>query len=115
MPECYKETSRKKKLRITVKQMSDRTNTQVSCCEKRHAFWIALDRVVREVPEDEQLFVFMDSDTRHTHGREGRLGSEECKVLAAYGRDILNGNGERLLSFSANAGLVLLNAFLSTV
>ena len=43
-----------------------------------------------------------------------RLGSEECKVLGAYGRDMLNDNGERLLSFSVNHGLELLNAFFST-
>ena len=50
----------------------------------------------------------MDADAR-TGRREGRkLGSEECKVLGAYGRDTLNDNGEQLLSFSANHGLALL-------
>ena len=36
--------------------------------------------------------------------RRGRVerGSKECKVLGAYGRNTLNDNGERLLSFSAN-------------
>ena len=37
------------------------------------------------------------------------MTSDECKVLGAYGRDALNDNGERLLSFSANHGLALLN------
>ena len=35
-------------------------------------------------------------------------------MLGAYGRDNLNDNGERLLSFSANHELALLNTFFST-
>ena len=81
---------------------------------KKHAFWTALERVVKEVPEHEQLFVLMDANA-HTGGRGGgKLGSEECKVLGAYGRDTLNDSGELLLSFSADHGLALLNAFFST-
>ena len=38
----------------------------------------------------------------------------ECKVLVASGRDNLNDNGERLLSFSANHELARLNTFFST-
>ncbi|CAN0016532.1 unnamed protein product, partial [Ascophyllum nodosum] len=75
------------------------TNTQ-SVGEK-HAFWTALERVVKRGLGHEQLFV---------GGR--KLGSEECKALGAYGRDTLNdNNGERLLSFSANHGLALLYTF----
>ena len=53
---------------------------------------------------------------RSSGGRRGggKLGSEECKVLGAYGRDNLNDKGERLLSFSANHELALLNTFFST-
>ena len=40
--------------------------------------------------------------------------SEECKVLGAYGRNALTDNGERLLSFSADHGLALLDTFFST-
>ena len=35
-------------------------------------------------------------------------------MLGAYGRDYLNDNGERLLSFSANHEIALLNTFFST-
>ena len=42
------------------------------------------------------------------------MRSEECEGFGAYGRDTLNDNGERLLSFSANHELVLLNTFSST-
>ena len=81
---------------------------------KKNAFWTALERVVKEVPEHEQLFVLMDANARTGRRGGGKLGSEECKVLGAYGRDNLNNNGDRLLSFSANHELALLNTFFST-
>ena len=56
----------------------------------------------------------MDANARTGRRGGGKLGSEECKVLGAYGRDNLNDNGERLLSFSANHELALLNTFFST-
>ena len=43
----------------------------------------------------------MDANARTGRRGGGKLGSEECKVFGAYGRDTLNDNGERLLSFSA--------------
>ena len=36
---------------------------------KRHAFWTALERVVKEIPEHEQLFVLMDANA--STGRRG--------------------------------------------
>ena len=74
----------------------------------------SLERVVKEVPEHGQLFVLMDANARTGRRGGGKLGSEECKVLGAYGRDYLNDNGERLLSFSAEHELALLNTFFST-
>ena len=56
---------------------------------------------MKEVPEHEQLFVLMDANARTGRRGGGKLGSEKCKVLDAYGRDTLNDNSERLLSFSA--------------
>ena len=50
---------------------SDRNMHQQTLREKR-AFWTALDRVVKEVPEHEQLFVLMDANART--GRRGRCG-----------------------------------------
>ena len=75
--------------------------------------WAALERVVKEMPEHEQLFVLMDANARTGRRRGGKLGSEECKVPGAYDRDTPNDDGERLLSFSANHELALLNAFFS--
>ena len=43
------------------------TDTQ-SVVEK-NAFWTALERVVKEVPEYEQLFVLMDANVRRIEGR----------------------------------------------
>ena len=74
---------------------------------KKHAFWTALERAVKEVPEHEQLFVLIDAHARTGRREGGKLGSEECIVLCAYGRDTLNDNGERLLSFSADHRLAL--------
>ena len=78
------------------------------------AFWTALERVVKNVPELEQLFVLMDANARTGRRGGGKMGSEEYKMLGAYGRDALNDNGERLLSFSANHELALLNIFFIT-
>ena len=81
---------------------------------KKNAVWTVLGRVVKEVPEHEQLFVVMNVNARTGWRGGGKLGSEECKVLGAYGRHNLNDNGERLLLFSANHELALLNTFFST-
>ena len=88
--------------------------TDTQSVGKKHALWTARERVVKEVPEHEQLFVLMDANARTGRRGGGKLGSEECKVLGAYGRDILNDNGEQPLSLSANHELALLNTFFST-
>ena len=68
--------------------------TDTQSLRKKNAFWTALERVVKEVPEHEQLFVLMDANARTGRRGGGKLGSKECKVLGAYGRDNLNDNGE---------------------
>ena len=87
--------------------------TDTKSVGKKNAFWTALERVVKEMPEHEQLFVLMDANARTGRWGGGKLRNEECKVLGTYGRDTLNDNGERLLSFSANHELALLNTFYS--
>ena len=44
---------------------------------KKNAFWTALERVVKEAPEHEQLFVLMDANARTGRRGGGKLGSEE--------------------------------------
>ena len=83
--------------------------TDTQSVGKNNAFWTALERVAKEVPEHEQLFVLMDANVRTRQTGGGKLGNEKCKVVGAYGRDNPNDNGERLLSFSANHELALLN------
>ena len=83
---------------------------------KKHVFWTSLNRIVKEVPEHEQLFVLMDANARTGRRRGGGLGSDGCKVLSSYGRDTLNDNGKRLVSFFANHRLIaLLTTFFSAV
>ena len=51
------------------------------------------------------------------HGKErekGGMGSKDDKVRGPYGRDILNDNGELLLSFASNHDLALASTFIST-
>ena len=81
--------------------------TDTQSIGKNHACRTILERVVKEVPEHEQLFVLMEANARTGWEEGGKLGSEECNVLGAYGGDILSDNGERLLSFSPNHEVAL--------
>ena len=87
--------------------------TDTEATGEKHAFWTALDRVVKGVSEHEQLFALMVANARTERRGEGGFGNEECRVLGAYGRDTLDDSGERLLAFSANHGLALLDIFFS--
>ena len=87
--------------------------TETQNANKKHAFWTSLDRVVEEVPKDEQLFVLMDANARTGRREKGQVGSKDDKILGAYGRDTLNDNGELLLSFANNQDLALVNTFFS--
>ena len=83
-------------------------------CFKKTLFWTALDRVVKEVPGYEQLFVLMDANARTGRRGGGGSGSEDCRALGAYGRDTLNDNDNRQLVFATSHGLTLVNTFFST-
>ena len=63
-----------------------------------------------EVLKTEQISVMMDAKTRTSRKGEGRVDDE---VLCAFGRDTLNDNGRRLLAFSAEKQLALVNTFFS--
>ena len=69
---------------------------------------------MKDVPRHEQLFVLMDANARTGRREKGGVGSKDNKILGAYGRDILNDNGELLLSFANNHDLAILNTFFST-
>ena len=88
--------------------------TEIHDASKKHAFWTTLDRAVKDVPRHEQLFVLMDANARTGRREKGGVGSKDNKILGAYGPDILNDNGELLLSFANNHDLAILNTFFST-
>ena len=56
----------------------------------------------------------MDANARTGRREKGGVGSKDKQIFGAYGRDILDNNGELLLSFAKNHSLMLLNTFFST-
>jgi len=87
-----------------------RRDAQGGDVEAKDLFWGTLDTAVREVPRGDRLVVMMDANAR-TGVREA--GSDP-KVLGAYGRDKLNGNGTRLLNLAGDNHLALVNTFFCT-
>ena len=69
---------------------------------------------MKDVPRHEQLFVLMDATVRTGRREKGGVGSKDNKSIGAYCRDILNDNGELLLSFANNHDLAIVNTFFST-
>ena len=88
--------------------------TETHNASKKHPFWTTLDRAVKDVPRHEQLFVLMDANARTARREKRGVGSKDNKIIGAYGRDILNDNGELLLSFANNHDLAVVNTFFST-
>lgn len=75
-----------------------------------HIFWRALDAAIRDVRRGRKLVVIMDANAR----TGGRVAGSEPKILGAYGRDNLNGNGRRLLGLAADNQLAFVNTFFCT-
>ena len=69
---------------------------------------------MEEVPKHEQLFVLMNAKARTGRREKGQVGSKNSTILGAYGRDILNDNGELLLSFANKHGIALVNTLFCT-
>ena len=87
--------------------------TEIHDASKKHAFWTTLDRAVKDVPRHEQLFVLMDANARTGKREKEGVRRKDNKILGAYGRDILNDNGELLLSFAKKHDLAVVNTFFS--
>ena len=88
--------------------------TETQNASNKHTFWTTLDRAVEVVSRHKQLFVLMDANSRSGRREEGGVGSKDNKIIGPYGRDILNDNGELLLSFANNHDLAIVNTFVST-
>ena len=69
--------------------------------------------LVEQIRTKEYLFVLMNANAR-TGQRVVGCGDDESRVLGAYGRDVLNDHGKRLISFATNWKLALTNTFSST-
>ncbi|CAB1113440.1 unnamed protein product [Ectocarpus sp. CCAP 1310/34] len=63
----------------------------------KDSFWTALDAAIREVHSRDHLVVLMDANARTGRRRDGCC---DAKIMGAYGRDIMNNNGERLLGLA---------------
>ena len=88
--------------------------TETQNASNKQAFWLTLDRAVKEISKREQLFLLMDAKARSGKSEKGEVGSRDNKFHGSYGRDTLNDNGELLLSFANNHDLTLVNKFLRT-
>ena len=78
----------------------------------KRIFWQTLEDLVHQIPPRERLFV-LTAAKAPTGWRVGGCGSDDGRALAAYGRDVKNDHGERLLSFATNCKLALTNTFFS--
>ncbi|CAB1104344.1 unnamed protein product [Ectocarpus sp. CCAP 1310/34] len=77
----------------------------------KDSFWTALDAAIREVYSRDHLVVLMDANARTGRRREGCC---DAKIMGAYGRDIMNNNGERLLGLASDNQLSLTNTYFRT-
>ena len=89
--------------------------TETQNASNEHVFWTSLDRAVEEAPKHEQLFVSLDTNARTGRREKGQVWSKDTKTHGDYGRDILNDNGELLLSLTNIHNLALVNTFFSTL
>ena len=76
-------------------------------------FMAALNCTEDSVPAREYVFVFTNANARIGKSGEDR-GEADSKVLGAYDRDKLNGNGKLLLGFVEDNKIALLNSFFCT-
>ncbi|CAB1116131.1 unnamed protein product [Ectocarpus sp. CCAP 1310/34] len=77
----------------------------------KDSFWTALDAAIREVHSRDHLVVLMDANARTGRRRDGCC---DAKIMGAYGREIMNNNGERLLGLASDNQLALTNTYFRT-
>ena len=79
----------------------------------KRIFWEKLEGLVEKNSTKESLFVLLDTNARTGH-RMQSCGDERSRVFGAYGREVRNDNGKRLLSFPTNFKLALTDTFFRT-
>ncbi|CAB1108931.1 unnamed protein product [Ectocarpus sp. CCAP 1310/34] len=77
----------------------------------KDSFRASLDAAIREVHSCDHLVVLMDANARTCRRRDGCC---DAKIMGAYGRDIMNNNGERLLGLASDNQLSLTNTYFRT-
>lgn len=77
----------------------------------RTPFWSALDSAIREMPSRDHVVVAMGANARTGWRRDG---CRDVEILGAYGREIMNGKGRRLLGLAADNQFSLINSYFST-
>ncbi|CAB1113389.1 unnamed protein product [Ectocarpus sp. CCAP 1310/34] len=77
----------------------------------KDSFWTALDAALREFQSRDHLVVLMGANARTGRRRDGCC---DAKIMGAYGRDIMNNNGERLLGLASDNHLSLTNTYFRT-
>ena len=87
--------------------------TETAPPREKDKFWNDISDTISQVPGKEHLVVMMDANART--GKRGEGGGEKnSKVIGEYGQDVLNNNGERLLTFAEEQRLAVLNTFFRT-
>lgn len=71
-----------------------------------------MEDLVGQIPTKKCLFFLMGASART--GQRLGCGDDENRVLGAYGRDFINDNSTRLLSFATNWKLALTDTCFST-
>eukprot|EP00903_Cladosiphon_okamuranus_P016679 g15379.t2 len=81
------------------KEVADASNKQL--------FWDKLDSLVGRIPAKEGLFVLMDANAQ----TGSKIAGEDEGTMGEFGRNELNDNGRRLLTFATDNRPAVLNIF----
>ena len=78
--------------------------TDVAAAGSKQLFWDKLDSLVRRVPAKECLFVLMDANAQ----TGAKIAWVDEGTMGEFGRNELNDNGRRLLTFATDNRLAVL-------
>ena len=93
--------------RVAVNLVAAYAPTDVAAAGSKQLFWDKLDSLVRLIPAKECLFVLMDANAQ----TGSKIAGEDEGTMGEFGRNELNDNGRRLLTFATDNRLAVLNTF----